>query len=187
LQPEVKTIRRIRTIKISPDKCIGCRACESICSAFHAEPKYSVVNPKRSRIRVVRDEENDLFVPILAGTQTKAECASRHIIVINEKEYQECSFCRSSCSTRDWFKEPDAPNLVLRCDTCGDPQPEGGPLCVQWCITDALTLEEREENVDEEKEVKQRDLEMGLEALADKYGLKEIIDTVARMKTAKKG
>ncbi len=49
----------IKTIKIDTDKCTGCRTCEVLCSAFHAEPKYSIVNPKRSRIRVFWDEEND--------------------------------------------------------------------------------------------------------------------------------
>jgi len=52
-------------------------------------------------------------------------------------------------------------------------------LCVQWCITDALTYEEREEEVEEE--VEQEELEIGLESLASKYGLQEIMDTVARM------
>ncbi len=56
---------------------------------------------------------------------------------------------------------------------------EKEPLCVQWCITDALTYEEREEEVEEEEE--QEEMEIGLEALADKYGLDKIMDTVARM------
>ena len=50
----------IKTAKIDTDKCTGCRSCEMICSAYHAEPKYGIVNPQRSRIRVYRDEENDL-------------------------------------------------------------------------------------------------------------------------------
>jgi len=44
----------VKTIKIDADKCNGCRACEMICSAFHAMPKYSSNNPARARIRVVR-------------------------------------------------------------------------------------------------------------------------------------
>lgn len=142
------TIRTIRTIKVYPEKCIGCRSCEIICSAYHADPKYGAVNLKRSRIHVFRDEENDLFVPILAGTYTDAECLSRHIITLNGKEYEECSFCRSSCPSREWFKEPDAPDIPLKCDACGEPPPEGGPLCVQWCYCDALIYgPERQEQV----------------------------------------
>ena len=34
-----KIKKKIKTIKVDVDKCNGCRGCEVICSAFHAEPK----------------------------------------------------------------------------------------------------------------------------------------------------
>ena len=58
------------------------------------------------------------------------------------------------------------------------------PLCVEWCLVDALTYEEREEEVEEGAE--QEELEIGLEALANKYGLDKMMDTVARMSLSKK-
>jgi benzoyl-CoA reductase subunit BamC len=58
-------------------------------------------------------------------------------------------------------------------------------MCVQWCLNDALTYEEREEEVEEE--VKLGDIETGLESLVDKYGMEKIMDTVARMSMSKKG
>lgn len=136
-------MKKIRTIKVDADKCSGCRSCEVICFAYHAEPRYSIVNPARSRIRVFRDEENDLFVPIIGGPYTEAECNGRSVIVVKGKEYGECSFCRASCPARDLFKEPDS-GLPLKCDMCGEPPPPE-PLCVKWCLTDALTYIEREE------------------------------------------
>jgi benzoyl-CoA reductase subunit BamC len=42
-----------------------------------------------------------------------------------------------------------------------------------------LVLEEREEEVEEQEE--QEELEIGLGSLADKFGLQEILDAVARM------
>ena len=166
----------IKTIKIDVDKCNGCRACEVICSAFHAAPKYSSNNPARSRVRVIHDPLKDVYVPIYAGEYAVAECAGRDKYTIDGKEYDECAFCRASCPSRDLFKEPDS-GLPLKCDMCED---EEEPLCVKWCITDALTYEEREEEVEEEEE-EQEEMEIGLEALADKYGLDKIMDTVARM------
>jgi benzoyl-CoA reductase subunit BamC len=62
---------------------------------------------------------------------------------------------------------------------------EEQPLCVQWCLNDALIYEEREEEVEEEEE--QEELEVGLEALAKKHGLEKILETVARMSLSKKG
>ncbi|PIW00787.1 MAG: (4Fe-4S)-binding protein, partial [Deltaproteobacteria bacterium CG17_big_fil_post_rev_8_21_14_2_50_51_6] len=61
------------------------------------------------------------------------------------------------------------------------------PLCVQWCLNKALIYEEREVEVDEEEEVKKEDMEIGLEALLDKYGLDKITETVARLSMSKKG
>jgi len=56
---------------------------------------------------------------------------------------------------------------------------------VQWCLADALTYEEREEEVEEEESLDE--MEIGLESLANKYGLNKIMDTVARMSMSKKG
>ena len=137
--------KTVKTIQIDADKCSGCRLCESACSAFHAETRYGRVNPKRSRIRVFHDEDNALFIPILAGPFTDAECNGRTRISIKGKTYGECSFCRASCPSRELFKEPDAPDIPLKCDMCGEPPLPGGPSCVQWCFTGALTYLEREE------------------------------------------
>ena len=173
---EVKTKKKVvKVIKIDADKCNGCRACEAICSAYHSEPKYSIVNPARARIRVVRDPLRDIYVPIHAGPYTAAECMGREKFVIDGKEYEECVFCRSACPSRDVFKDPDS-GLPLKCDMC---EGEDEPLCVKWCMVDALTYEEREEEVPEEEPVEE--LEEGLAALADKFGLDKILDAVARM------
>lgn len=168
----------IKTIKIDVDKCNGCRACEMICSSFHAAPKYSSNNPARSRIRIIREPLRDLYVPVYAGEYTVAECAGRDKYTIDGKEYDECAFCRASCPSRDEFKEPDS-GLPLKCDMC---EGEDEPLCVKWCMHDALILEEREEEVGEEEQIEQEDLEIGLESLADKFGMEKIMDAVARMK-----
>lgn len=133
----------LKAIRIDLGKCTGCRACEVACSSYHSEPKFGAVNPKRSRIRVVRDEARDLFVPILAGPYTDEECKSRPVFIIGGKEYSQCSFCRASCSTRDLFKEPDC-SIPLKCDMCGEPMPEGGPFCVRRCLHGALVYSEVE-------------------------------------------
>jgi benzoyl-CoA reductase subunit BamC len=55
---------------------------------------------------------------------------------------------------------------------------------VQWCLNDALIFEEREVETEEIK--KQEELEIGLESLANRYGLDKIMDIVARMTVSKK-
>ncbi|WP_291348230.1 (4Fe-4S)-binding protein [Desulfobacula sp.] len=167
----------IKTIRIDVDKCNGCRACEVICSAFHATPKYSSNNPARSRIRIIRDPLRDIYIPVYAGEYTVAECAGRDKYTIDGKEYDECAFCRASCPSRDEFKEPDS-GLPLKCDMC---EGEDEPLCVKWCHAEALIYEEREEETIPEDSEEQEDMEIGLESLADKYGLQTIMDALSRM------
>jgi benzoyl-CoA reductase subunit BamC len=178
-----KKKKKIKTIKVDADKCNGCRACEVACSAFHAAPQYSSNNPARSRIRVIREPLKDIYVPVYAGEHAAAECAGRDKYIIDGKEYEECAFCRASCPSRDLFKEPDS-GLPLKCDMCESDPTLKEPLCVQWCLVDALTYEEREEEVEEGEA--QEELETGLESLVNKHGLDKIMDTVARMSMSKK-
>jgi benzoyl-CoA reductase subunit BamC len=225
-----KNKKIIKTIKIDVDKCNGCRACEVICSALHAVPQYSSSNPARARVRVIREPLSDIYVPVFAGEYTAAECAGRDKYVIDGKEYEECAFCRASCPSRDIFKEPDS-DLPLKCDMCeSDPtiqepmcvqwcladaltyeecafcrascpsrdifkEPDSDlplkcdmcesdptiqePMCVQWCLADALTYEEREEEIDEEQAPEEVD--EGLEALANRHGWDKVRDAVKRL------
>ncbi len=173
--PKMKTVKRI---VIDVNKCNGCRGCEVICSAFHAAPRYSSNNPARSRIRVIRDPLADIYVPVYAGDYTAAECAGRNTYAIDGKEYEECAFCRASCPSRDVFKEPDS-GLPLKCDMCeSDPTLEE-PMCVQWCLADALIFEEREEEAEEQESAEEVDA--GLVALANKHGWSMVLDAVGRM------
>ena len=151
--------RKIRTIRIDADKCTGCRACEVVCAASHADPKFSVVNPKRARIRVFFDEDNNVFMPVIAGYFAGVECNARSFVTINGKSYGECALCRASCPSRGIFREPDNPDIPLKCDTCGEPMPDGGPYCVQHCDTDALVFEEREELFDRKPEAAEEGVE----------------------------
>ncbi len=170
----------VKTIKINADLCNGCRACEMICSAFHAVPKYSSNNPARARIRVVRHPLEDIYIPVYGGESAGAECAGRDKYAIDGKEYEECAFCRASCPSRDDFKEPDS-GLPLKCDMC---EGEDEPMCVKWCITDALILEEREEEVEIVEQ--QEELDIGLESLVEKHGIQKLMDAVARMSASTK-
>ena len=174
----------VKTIKIDVDKCNGCRACEVICSAFHASPKYSSNNPARSRIRIIRDAIRDIYIPVYAGEYTAAECAGRDKYIIDGKEYEECAFCRASCPSRDVFKEPDS-GLPLKCDMCASDPTLEKPLCVQWCLNDALIYEERE--IEAEDVESPDDLEIGVEALANKYGLDKLQENIAKLIASRKG
>jgi benzoyl-CoA reductase subunit BamC len=170
--------KMIKDIKVDIDKCTGCRSCEVACSAFHAMPKYSSINPNRARIRVIIDEINDSYVPVRAGGYIQAECNGRNLYTVNGKQYSECSFCPASCPSRDYFKEPDS-GLPLKCDMCEDDPPLSEPMCVQACKFDALIYEEREEEIEEE--VTPGEMEAAFQSLVKKHGQKKVMETFTRL------
>ena len=140
--------------------------------------KAGGIFPARARVRVIREPLSDIYVPVFGGEYTATECAGRDKYVIDGKEYEECAFCRASCPSRDFFKEPDS-GLPLKCDMCeSDPTLEE-PLCVTWCLADALIYEEREEEV--EAEPKPEEVDEDLEALANRHGWDKVMDAVNRV------
>lgn len=120
-------------LKIDHFKCTGCQHCETACSIKHYENE---VNPKKSRIRVFLDEEEQIFFPVISGAPTEAECTLKFDVTIEGKKYDGCALCRSSCPSRPWFIEPDT-GIHLKCDFCGEPP---DPHCVKVCDSGALTL-----------------------------------------------
>ncbi len=180
--------RIVKEIKVDTKKCVGCRACEIACSAFHAIPKFSSVNSARSRIMVTMDEVRDVFVPLRAGDYAQAECNGRNAYVIDGKEYDQCTFCPASCPSRDAFKEPDS-GLPLKCDMCESQPPLEKPMCVDACTFGALIYEEKEVAIPvasvEASQEKRGEMKTGLESLIRKYGIKNVTETVARL--GKKG
>ncbi len=172
--------RTVNEIQIDVEKCTGCRACEMACSAFHAKPRYSSVNPARSRIRVVADEINDEYVPVYAGNFTRSECDGRHFYQLNGKQYSECSFCRASCPSRDYFIEPDS-GLPLKCDMCEDQPPLAEPLCVTVCQPGCLTYAARQVETQVDELAEREAMERGLASLVNRHGIAAVIDRVKRL------
>ncbi len=173
----------VKEIKVNIDECTGCCACEMACSAFHATPRYSSINPALSRIRVVTDELNDEYVPVRAGDYTAVECSGRHMYTIDGKDYSECSFCRSACPSRDFFFEPDS-GLPMKCDMCETVPALDEPWCVQVCHTNALTYEEREVEPGEKWQDKSGDIDDGLELLVKQYGMEAVREGLSQMPKA---
>jgi benzoyl-CoA reductase subunit BamC len=133
----------MKELLVNNDKCSGCRSCEVMCSFHH----YGRINPRKSRVRVIRDFDRGHFYPLIAGPFTEAECTSKYSVIIGGKEYPKCTLCRASCSSRPYFREPDT-GILLKCDMCGDPP---DPMCVKVCGFGALSLIEVENKEKEEE------------------------------------
>ena len=151
-----------------------------ICSAFHATPRYSSNNPARSRIRIVREPLRDIYLPVYAGEYTAAECTGRDKYIIDGKEYDECDFCRASCPSRDLFKEPDS-GLPLKCDMCED-DAGAGEAQVRGVVPGRRPdLRGARRGSRGRRAEARRTSRSASKSLIDKYGLQQVLDTVARM------
>jgi Fe-S-cluster-containing hydrogenase component 2 len=53
-----------KVLIVDGEKCTGCRVCELVCSMA----RDGVYNPKRSRIRVLRNSELDVSIPVIDAT-----------------------------------------------------------------------------------------------------------------------
>lgn len=135
-------------INVIPEKCTGCRACEIFCPATHEE----ALNPALSRIRVLKDEWADLYLPIVCppcqDRACIAACPEEGALVINERtgavEVVEenctgCSRCVRACEIGaiHFLRQKGRGKLgkatVIKCNQCG-----GEPMCVQVCEAGAL-------------------------------------------------
>jgi benzoyl-CoA reductase subunit BamC len=67
---------------------------------------------------------------------------------------------------------------------CENDPPLDKPMCVKWCLAGALTYEEHEVEVEDEEEAKPRQIDRGIEALVDKYGLEKVVDALSRKSTS---
>lgn len=139
----------MKVIVADPKKCIGCRICEQWCSMTH----FNVVNPKKSRISVVRSHEEFMDYPItcqqcedtpcIEACPDKIKALSKDektgAIKVDKENCIACKKCVRACPYGA-IKVHPTEKYVLICDHC-----EGDPQCVKHCPEGALQYIEKEE------------------------------------------
>ena len=120
------------------EKCTGCRMCEVICSF-----RDGVVNPRRSRIRVIRASDGD-ELPTVCYQCGRPKCAEAcptgaivrglETIKIITQKCTGCALCVAACPFGAIHIDPTG--LAIACDLCG-----GLPRCVDQCPTRVLKLQ----------------------------------------------
>jgi carbon-monoxide dehydrogenase iron sulfur subunit len=125
---------------IDPEKCTGCRLCETACSISHEK----VCNPTLSRIHVAKWETAGLYIPVVCvqceSPICEQVCPVKAIkrdektgaVVINYDVCVGCRLCALYCPFAG--AQIDAKKgRVLKCDLC-----DGEPVCVKFCDPQAL-------------------------------------------------
>jgi anaerobic carbon-monoxide dehydrogenase iron sulfur subunit len=129
-----------KVLAFDVSKCTGCRACEVRCSFKH----FRVINPARSRIRVMKLEEVGVNIaiachqcedaPCITACPTRAIYKDRNTDarVIDELRCIGCRTCADVCPFGAIAMTPD--KRLIKCTLC-----EGDPECVKHCETGALS------------------------------------------------
>ena len=129
-----------KVLMIDYEKCTGCRLCEQVCSVKHE----GVSNPARSRISVVKWEEEGLYIPMACQQCESAPCISacptntysrdEHLgrVVTDYDRCIGCKTCVVVCPFGAVGFDPVA-KRIISCDLC-----DGNPVCVKFCATEAL-------------------------------------------------
>jgi carbon-monoxide dehydrogenase iron sulfur subunit len=125
---------------IDPEKCTGCRLCETVCSISHEK----VCNPALARIHVAKWETKGLYIPVVCvqceSPICEQVCPVKAIkrdektgaVLINYDACVGCRLCALYCPFAGAQIDSEK-GRVLKCDLC-----DGEPLCAKFCDPQAL-------------------------------------------------
>ena len=134
MKPEVKVL------SVDYERCTGCRLCELVCAVRHD----GISNPVRSRIKVIKWEDQGVYVPMICQQCEDAPCIGAcpvKALSRNEEmgrvevDYDVCIGCRTCVSVCPFGAVTFNPidRRVIKCDLC-----DGDPQCVRFCDVKAL-------------------------------------------------
>lgn len=136
----------MKRIKVRPDLCSGCRACQVACVARH-DGRFGTAT---ARIRVTKNEPLGLDQPHVCRLCRRPPCVAAcptqalHTdeatgpVLLMPSACNGCSACVEECPFEMVSLHPET-GLALICDLCG-----GDPACVKRCATKAISYGDQE-------------------------------------------
>lgn len=128
-----------KRLTVVPERCSGCRICETICALQH----FGVNNPKKAAIRVtVLYPHPVIRMPVVCRQCDQPKCrencpadaisVNNGVVAIDAAACVSCRQCVTSCPFGAIFVHHDI-ETPFKCDLCA-----GKPQCVSHCPKDAL-------------------------------------------------
>lgn len=144
---------------IDVEQCTGCRNCELACSVKNARS----FNPARSRIQILKRENQNLIMPVVClqcdSPLCKEACPvsalvtnSAGVLTVDDKLCIGCHNCVSACIYGGIAVDP-ATLKTIKCDLC-----DGRPSCIEACDYNAISLMSADEKGKRERLEKIRPL-----------------------------
>jgi len=153
-----------KVLLIDYEKCTGCRLCELVCSVVHD----GVSNPERSRIRIIKKEEEGFYIPVTCRQCEDAPCIAscyhNALYKLEDGRVRRSNFLCTSCKSCllacpfGTIVYPMLDYITSGCDLCLE---KNELLCVKTCPYGALSFVEVEE-----------DLDKGIYLVEDKFAVK---------------
>ena len=126
----------MKYLKVYPEKCVGCHACEEACSEMFFKEK----NIKKSCIQITENAQDSNYnisvcsqcQKCMPMCQPEAITANQFgVVMINKKNCIGCLICVAECPTRVMFYH-ESEKTPFKCIACG--------VCATKCPTNALEL-----------------------------------------------
>lgn len=147
----------MKQLVIKPEKCIGCRTCELVCSFGH----YGEFNPKLANVKVFEYEKAAVAIPMTCLQCENPSCMkvcpvgaikknALGAVTINYDKCIGCKMCLNACPLGNVSFHP-AINKVFKCDLCG-----GDPKCAKYCPGKAIQFLDPDELQDKRAAVSER-------------------------------
>ena len=149
----VEDVLEMKVIQVHPDRCVGCRLCEMVCSLTH-ERECSTT---KSRIRILRDEEcgnnlvslcmqcGDAYCMEVCAYGALSRDNKTGAVVVDHRSCNGCEACVLACPLESISLDKEK-GIVLKCDLCG-----GDPECVKVCSREALIAKDCDPASEERK------------------------------------
>ena len=127
----------MKRILIHPEKCTGCRLCESVCALYNEK----LNDLSRSRIRIQKKHALGFSMPFVCAQCKNPPCGKACPVnaIVRESngvvkiDYDHCIGCEACVSQCPFGVMMALPEKVVKCEIC-----DGNPQCVKYCATGAI-------------------------------------------------